>query len=173
MAGLYKHVHAYAEQGRVSTLFERAGLEGDRGAYKFAVRGNLPVRPLVQPAYAGLGGQNYRVARVEVVRGLQPQGGGEGVRDLGAIEAALFRPQSGYYSDIIEEAAALMESLLINHPFVDGNKRIGTYVMMVLLELNHIEVEFTDDDIIRIGLELADGEMSEKQLLDIILERSK
>lgn len=49
-------------------------------------------------------------------------GGSNGVRDIGAIEAALFRPQSGYYADIIEEAAALMESLLINHPFVDGNK---------------------------------------------------
>ena len=47
-------------------------------------------------------------------------GGSNGVCDLGAIEAALFRPQSGYYADIIEEAAALMESLLINHPFVDG-----------------------------------------------------
>lgn len=54
---------------------------------------------------------------------IEAYGGSEGVRDLGAIEAALFRPQSGYYADIIEEAAALMESLLINHPFVDGNKR--------------------------------------------------
>ena len=52
-------------------------------------------------------------------------GGSNGVRDIGAIEAALFRPQSGYYADIIEEAAALMESLLINHPFVDGNKRVA------------------------------------------------
>lgn len=51
---------------------------------------------------------------------IEAYGGSEGVRDLGAIEAALFRPQSGYYADIIEEAAALMESLLINHPFVDA-----------------------------------------------------
>lgn len=56
---------------------------------------------------------------------IEAYGGSEGVRDLGAIEAALFRPQSGYYADIIEEAAALMESLLINHPFVDGNKRVA------------------------------------------------
>ena len=56
---------------------------------------------------------------------------------------------------------------------MDGNKRIGTYVMAVFLELNHIEADFTDDDIIRIGLELASGKMSDKQLLDLILERSK
>ena len=52
-------------------------------------------------------------------------GGAHGLRDPGALEAAIFRPQSGYYQDIIEEAAALCESLAMNHPFIDGNKRIG------------------------------------------------
>jgi death on curing protein len=50
-------------------------------------------------------------------------GGTHGIRDRGALEAALFRPQTGYYQDIIEEAAALWESLAMNHPFIDGNKR--------------------------------------------------
>jgi death-on-curing protein len=54
---------------------------------------------------------------------------------------------------------------------VDGNKRIGTYVMLVLLELNYIETDFTDNDIIRIGLELADGKMNYEQLLRFILKR--
>ena len=63
--------------------------------------------------------------------------------------------------------------LVCNHPFVDGNKRIGTYVMMVLLELNRIAADCSDDAIIRIGLELADGKMRDKQPLAIILERSK
>lgn len=63
-------------------------------------------------------------------------GGAPGVRDLGAVEAALFRPQSGYYSDIIEEAAALAESLLINHPFVDGNKRLAFAACCIFLEIN-------------------------------------
>jgi death-on-curing protein len=67
---------------------------------------------------------------------VETYGGSEGVRDLGAIEAALFRPQSGYYVDIIEEAAALMESLLINHPFVDGNKRVAFAVCHVFLDSN-------------------------------------
>jgi death-on-curing family protein len=67
---------------------------------------------------------------------IEAYGGSAGVRDLGAIEAALFRPQSGYYADIIEEAAALMESLLINHPFVDGNKRVAFAVCHVFLDIN-------------------------------------
>ena len=50
-------------------------------------------------------------------------GGSPGIRDRGALEAAIFRPQCGYYADEIEEAAALLESLASNHPFVDGNKR--------------------------------------------------
>ncbi len=56
---------------------------------------------------------------------MQRYGGAGGVRDPGALEAALFRPQTGYYADIIAEAAALLESLAINYPFVDGNKRIA------------------------------------------------
>lgn len=49
-------------------------------------------------------------------------GGAEGVRDMGLLESALFRPQSGYYADLLEMSAALFESLANNHPFVDGNK---------------------------------------------------
>ncbi len=63
-------------------------------------------------------------------------GGAGGVRDPGALEAALFRPQTGYYRDIVAEAAALMESLAINHPFVDGNKRIAFAAVDVFLRIN-------------------------------------
>lgn len=51
-------------------------------------------------------------------------GGAQGVRDRGALEAALARPQSGYYSDVVQQAAALLESLSQNHPFVDGNSAL-------------------------------------------------
>ena len=54
---------------------------------------------------------------------IERYGGGEGIRDPGLLEAALFRPQTGYYPTLIDEAAALWESLSQNHPFVDGNKR--------------------------------------------------
>lgn len=63
-------------------------------------------------------------------------GGASGVRDPGALEAALFRPQTGYYDDIVAEAAALLESIALNHPFVDGNKRIAFAVMDVFLRIN-------------------------------------
>lgn len=63
-------------------------------------------------------------------------GGAHGVRDMGALESALFRPQTGYYDDVIAEAAALLESLAINHPFIDGNKRIAFAVADVYLRLN-------------------------------------
>jgi death-on-curing protein len=67
---------------------------------------------------------------------MQRYGGAGGVRDPGALEAALFRPQTGYYADIIAEAAALLESLAINHPFVDGNKRLAFAAADVFLRIN-------------------------------------
>lgn len=67
---------------------------------------------------------------------MQRYGGASGVRDPGALEAALYRPQTGYYEDIVAEAAALLESLAINHPFVDGNKRIAYAAADVFLRIN-------------------------------------
>jgi death-on-curing protein len=67
---------------------------------------------------------------------LQRYGGAPGVRDPGALEAALFRPQTGYYDDIVMEASALLESLVINHPFVDGNKRVAFAAADVFLRIN-------------------------------------
>ncbi|PYX95554.1 MAG: type II toxin-antitoxin system death-on-curing family toxin [Acidobacteria bacterium] len=73
-------------------------------------------------------------------------GGRHGVRDKGAVEAAVFRPQIGYYNSIEEEAAALMESLGNNHGFVDGNKRIAFTAADVFLRRNgfYMEVEALD-----------------------------
>ncbi len=63
-------------------------------------------------------------------------GGSHGLRDMGALESAIFRPQMGYYDGLIEEAAAMMESLAMNHPFVDGNKRVAFAATDVFLGLN-------------------------------------
>jgi death-on-curing protein len=63
-------------------------------------------------------------------------GGNGGVRDPGALEAALFRPQTGYYGTLALEAAALMQSLAMNHPFVDGNKRVAFALTAVFLRMN-------------------------------------
>lgn len=67
---------------------------------------------------------------------IKQYGGSDGVRDMGALESALFRPQTGYYQDLIEEAAALLESLAINHPFIDGNKRVAFAVTDTFLRIN-------------------------------------
>lgn len=74
-------------------------------------------------------------------------GGSEGVRDTGALESALYRPQTGYYNDIIEEAAALLESLAINHPFIDGNKRIAFAATDVFLRINGYKITAKPEDI--------------------------
>ena len=75
---------------------------------------------------------------------LERYGGGEGIRDPGLLEAALFRPQTGYYPTLIEEAAALWESLSQNHPFVDGNKRTAFAATYVFLAINGLDITATD-----------------------------
>ena len=82
-------------------------------------------------------------------------GGLHGVRDKGAIEAAVFRPQTGYYNSLEEEAAALMESLTNNHGFLDGNKRIAFTAVDVFLRRNgfYIQVEAA------VGYEFISGSM--------------
>lgn len=67
---------------------------------------------------------------------IRKYGGGDGVRDMGALESAVARPQSGYYKDVIQCAAALFESLAINHPFIDGNKRVAFAATDVFLRIN-------------------------------------
>ena len=67
---------------------------------------------------------------------IERYGGSHGVRDPGQLEAAIYRPQTGYYSDLIDEAAALWESLAQNHPFVDGNKRTAFAAAYTFLAIN-------------------------------------
>jgi death on curing protein len=73
-------------------------------------------------------------------------GGLDGIRDEALLESAVGRYQSGYYADRLEEAAALMESLAINHPFVDGNKRIAVTAPMVFLMANGYGVRLDEED---------------------------
>lgn len=67
---------------------------------------------------------------------IERYGGAAGIRDRGLLEAALFRPQTGYYVDLIDEAAALWESLSQNHPFIDGNKRTAFAAAYTFLAIN-------------------------------------
>lgn len=77
---------------------------------------------------------------------LRRYGGAEGLRDGGALESALMRPQTGYYDDLVQEAAALLESLAVNHPFVDGNKRVAFGGVDVFLRINGHRLACTSDE---------------------------
>ncbi|GHS99788.1 death-on-curing protein [Synergistales bacterium] len=109
---------------------------------------------------------------------LDSTGGLDGIRDEGLLESALAAPFQTFdnvelYPSVAAKIARIAYGLVCNHPFADGNKRVGVYVMMVLLEVNHIKVDFSDDDVVRIGLELANETMSDGQLLELILQRAK
>ena len=81
-------------------------------------------------------------------------GGSGGLRDRAALESALARPRSGYYSDVIQEAAALWESLSQNHAFVDGNKRVAVTMTAAFLRVNGYRLQFGDTEAISFLLEL-------------------
>ena len=80
---------------------------------------------------------------------IERYGGAHGVRDPGLLEAALYRPQTGYYADLLEEAAALWESLSQNHPFLDGNKRTAFAATYTFLEVNGLRIVASAEDVYR------------------------
>lgn len=93
-------------------------------------------------------------------------GGSPGVRDMGQLEAALFRPQTGYYPDLIAEAAALWESLSQNHPFVDGNKRTAFAVTFTFLAVNGVDLVAGEDALIAFLVPLYDRNALTFETLD-------
>ena len=100
-------------------------------------------------------------------------GGGEGVRDMGLLESALSAPYQSFgglelYPTLTEKAARLGFSLVSNHAFIDGNKRIGILSMLTFLKLNGCPVKCTDAQLTELGLGLAAGEISYGELLDFL-----
>ena len=102
-------------------------------------------------------------------------GGSIGVRDEGLLESALEAAFSSFggqefYPTKEEKGARLGYTLISNHAFVDGNKRIGVYIMLTFLEVNGIRLECSDEDLVHIGLSIADGSMGYEQLLNWVRE---
>lgn len=100
-------------------------------------------------------------------------GGSADVRDLGLLDSALESAYATFdgkelYPTKEEKAARIGYSLISNHAFVDGNKRIGIYVMFTFLEVNGIRLEATNDEVAAVGLGIASGEMSHDDLLEWI-----
>lgn len=102
-------------------------------------------------------------------------GGLDGVRDEGLLDSAVNAPFQTFegeplYKTLEAKAARLGYSLVNDHPFVDGNKRTGMMAMLLFLEINGIPKDCSDEEIVRVGLALADGSMEYKALLDWIVE---
>ena len=105
-------------------------------------------------------------------------GGGVGVRDEGLLDSALESAFAGYgdkefYPSKEEKGARLGYTLIANHALVDGNKRIGVYVMLSFLEMNGIRIRCSDEDLIHIGLSVAGGSMDYEQLLQWIYDHKQ
>ena len=104
-------------------------------------------------------------------------GGASGMRDEGLLESAVNTPFATFdsaqlYPTIQQKAARLGFGLVKNHPFVDGNKRIGTLAMLTFLEINGVNLNYTDEELITLGLSLADGSISEKEVLEWIIKHN-
>lgn len=102
-------------------------------------------------------------------------GGSHGLRDQNLLESAVYSAVSGFegneiYPTIEEKAARLMFSLTNNHAFVDGNKRIGVFTMLMTLQLNNITIHYTQSELISLGLSVADGKIKYNEILNWIME---
>lgn len=105
----------------------------------------------------------------------QATGGSVGVRDEGLLDSALEAAFAGFgdqefYPCKEEKGARLGYTLISNHAFVDGNKRIGVYVMLSFLEMSGIRIRCTDEELVQIGLSVADGSMGYEELLQWVLD---
>jgi death-on-curing protein len=105
-------------------------------------------------------------------------GGSAGLRDRGALESALARPQMTFggedlYPTIADKAAALMHSLVMNHPFVDGNKRAGAHAGILFLLTNEMEPVFSATELTDVTLAVARGELSAEALAIWLRQRSR
>lgn len=102
---------------------------------------------------------------------ISESGGSDGIRDDGLLDSALNTPFQTFagqdlYPTVLEKAARLGFGLIRNHPFIDGNKRIGTHAMLVFLEINNIALSYKDEELIATILSVAAGELDDDGLLD-------
>ncbi len=100
-------------------------------------------------------------------------GGSDGLRDINLLESAVYSATASFgdvenYQTVEEKAARLMFALVSNHAFVDGNKRIGVFVMLMTLKLNNIEIKYSQAELISLGLSVAAGQTDYSDILNWI-----
>ncbi len=101
-------------------------------------------------------------------------GGADGVRDQGLLESALGKAEQTFdgeelYSELIRKVSVVIFSLIKNHGFVDGNKRVGVAVMLLLLQLNGYSIQYSQDELVQLGLGTAEGKLNEKDIEEWII----
>ena len=109
---------------------------------------------------------------------IEKTGGMDGIRDAQLLDSALKTPFQTFggnnlYPDILDKSSQLCYSLIENHPFIDGNKRIGVHLMLLFLKLNNIEVNYSQQELIDFGLDIASGKMSKNDIKGWIIEHRK
>ncbi len=107
---------------------------------------------------------------------IERYGGIHGLRDEGLLDSAISAPFQSFdnlefYPTIVEKAVRLGFGLVRNHPFHDGNKRIGALAMLTMLELNHLSLNTSNQELTEVFLELASGDLSNNELLQWVLDR--
>lgn len=104
-------------------------------------------------------------------------GGANGVRDMNGLESAIVRPyqrwQYELYPSCFEKAAAIGESIIMNHPFVDGNKRTGYVLMELILRLENVRITATDDELYQFVIDISTGVKRFKEIVDWLKQNSK
>lgn len=102
---------------------------------------------------------------------IKATGGSSGVRDMDLLRSALNAPFQSFekrdiYPSLLSKAAAMCRSLVSNHPFVDGNKRTGIHVMLIFLELNGVQLDYTQKELIGLGFGVASGKFNVTDILN-------
>lgn len=104
---------------------------------------------------------------------LKDTGGSDGIRDMGLLKSALNNPFQTFageelYPSILTKASMICRSVILNHPFVDGNKRTGIHCMLLFLGRNNIRLEYTQQELIELGLSVAEGIFNAENIHDWI-----
>jgi death-on-curing protein len=108
---------------------------------------------------------------------IETYGGSQGVRDIGLLQSAIAQPQAGFggqflHAEIFEMAAAYLYHLVMNHPFVDGNKRVGLEAALVFLEINGATLDATDEELVELVLTTTTGVLSKNEIAEFLRRHS-
>ena len=108
---------------------------------------------------------------------MQQTGGKAGLRDIGILEASLYQAFATFdgadlYTDVEDKAARKAYAIIRNHPFVDGNKRMGLFVMLVFLQLNDVYLKYKQEELVALGLQVASSELDASQIKQWIVNHT-